>query len=232
MSECHTLIQGNMLRATRIDGCGAPVGGANAQVVTDGFISVAMKDNVENGEEFKVKLANGQFCVNQRSRPQLNWIEVTVTVCQVAPELFELLSGSALIYDDAPTPNAVGIGTDGSTYASASFALELWTNIGRSKGAACTSAAVRYGYLLLPWLVEGTIGDVTVENGPVSFTLGTITSTGNDWGVGPYDVVVDRFGDPSPLLDPIPHDRHRLLQFTDQAPPASVCGYQSLVLAS
>lgn len=234
MAECHSLIQGTRLRATRVDGCGAPVGGADAQVVTNGFISVVMKDNVEAPTEFKVKLADGTYCINQRSRPLLNWIDVTITVCQVAPEFFELLTGSPLIYDDAtPTPKVVGVATDGSAYASASFALELWTNIARSRTQACTGAAVRYGYLLLPWLVEGAIGDVTIDNGPVSFTLSTITSTGNDWGRGPYhDVVINHLGVPTALIDPIPHDRHRHLQFTDAPPPASLCGYQSLVLTS
>lgn len=233
MAECPTLLQGTRMRATRIDGCGRPVGGADAQVVTKGFISVSIKDNVENGDEFKVKLADGSFCINQRSKPNLNWIELGITMCQVSPELYELLTGSPLVYDDAtPTPNAVGFGRDGSDYATASFALELWTNLGRSNAQACTGDAVRYGYLLLPWIVEGSIGDLTVENGPISFVINAITSPGNDWGVGPYDVIVDRFGDPSPLLAPIPADRHLHLQMTDMAPPAPVCGYQELVLAS
>lgn len=233
MAEAPTLIQGTRLRVTRIDGCGAVDGGADATVVTNGFVSVSIKDNVESGDEFKVKLADGSFCINQRSKPNLNWVEVSINMCQVAPELYELLTGSPLVYDDAtPTPNAVGFGRDGTTYATASFALELWTNIGRSAAQACTGTAVRYGYLLLPWLVEGSLGDLTVENGPISFTIDAITSPGNDWGVGPYDVVVDRFGDPSPLLDAIPHDRHVHLQFTDQPPPDTLLGYQPLVLAS
>lgn len=233
MAECPTLIQGTRLRATRIDECGAPVGGADGQVTTAGFVSVAMTDNVESPDEFKVKTAGGEFCVNQRSRPLLNWIETTVSLCQVSPELLELITGSPLVLDDAvPTPNAVGFGTDAATYASASFALELWTNIARTQGAACGTAGVRYGYLLLPWLIEGTIGDVTVENGPVNFTVSTITSVGHDWGVGPYNVILDRFGVPSPLLEAVPTDRHRHFQLTSLPPPVAVCGYQDLVLAS
>lgn len=233
MSECPTLIQGTRLRATLVDACGAPIGGSCAQVVTDGFISVSMTDNVEAPDEFKVKNAGGSFCVNQRSQPQLNWIETAIALCQVNPELLNFLSGSPLVYDDAPTPNAVGFGTDGSTYASASFALELWTNLGRVRGtAACPTGGTRYGYLLLPWLIEGTIGDVTVENGPVNFTINTITSEGNDWGVGPYDVIVDAAGNPSPLLEAIPVDRHRHLQLTSLAPPDSVCGCQELIIPS
>ncbi len=234
MAECRTLIQGTRLRATLVDSCGAPVGGACSTIVTDGFISVAMTDNVESPDEFKVKNASGSFCVNQRSLPLLNWIETTISLCQVNPELLSMLSGSPLVMDDAsPTPNAVGFQTDSAAYASASFALELWTNIGRARGsAACPPGGTRYGYMLLPWLIEGAIGDVTVENGPVNFTVTTITAEGNDWGVGPYDVLLDAASAPSPLLEALPTTTHRHMQYTSLAPPAVVCGCQELVLAS
>lgn len=231
MSECVTLIQGTRLRATRVDDCGAPVGGDDAYVTTSGFVSVAMKDNVEAPVEFKIKNAAGEYCVNQRSKPLLNWIECTITLCQVAPELYEMLTGSRLVYDDAVTPNPIGFGTDTDVYATANFAMELWTNVDRAN-AACSGGSTRYGYLLLPWLVEGALGDLTIENGPVSFTINAITSGGNDWGVGPYDVMLDNASAPSPLLDPIPANRHRHLQLTSLAPPDAACGYQSLVLAS
>lgn len=233
MSECRTLIQGTRMRATLIDECGAPVAGEFSQVVTDGFISVAMTDNVEAPDEFKQKTAGGNFCLNQRSRPLLNWIETTISLCSVSPDLLSLLTGSPIVYDDSVPPVPVGFGTDEDTYASATFALELWTNVGRTPGAAaCSASGTRYGYLLLPWLIEGTIGDVTVENGPINFTVAAITSGGNDWGIGPYDVILDSLGAESPLLEAIPSSRHRHVQFTSMAPPASVCGFQELVIAS
>jgi len=233
MSECRTLIQGTRLRATLIDDCGAPVAGACSQIVADGFVSVAMTDNVEAPDEFKKKNAGGVFCLNQRSQPELNWIEVAIVLCEVMPELINFLSGQRLVYDDALTPNAIGFGTDSDVYATASVALELWTNLGKRRGqAACSGGTTRYGYLLLPWLIEGTMADTTVENGPAEWTINTITSEGNDWGVGPYDIQLDRNGASSPLFEAIPATRHRHMQFTDLAPPDAVCGCQELVLAS
>lgn len=234
MSECPVIIQGTRLRATLVDACGAPVGGDCAQVVTDGFISVTMTDNIESPDEFKRKTAGGNFCLNQRSEPELNWIEVAIALCQVNPELVSFLTGARLIYDGSTPPVAVGWGTDTDVYATASFALEVWTNLGKVRGGpACGPLGTRYGYLLLPWLIEGTFADLTIENGPADFTINTITSEGNDWGVGPYDVVLDSpGGSPSPLLEAIPTTRHRHMQLTDLAPPDSVCGCQELVLAS
>ncbi len=233
MSECPTLIQGTRMRVTLVDECGAPVAGDCSQIVTDGFISVAMTDNVESPDEFKQKNAGGSFCLNQRSEPELNWIETAINLCQVMPELISFITGARLVYDDADTPNAVGFGTDSDTYATASFAMELWTNIGRRRGGpACTGSSVRYGYLLLPWLIEGTLADTTIENGPANWTINTITSEGNDWGTGPYDVLLDRNGAASPLLEAIPTTRHRHMQFTDLAPPDSFCGCQELIIPS
>jgi len=233
VSECRTLIQGTRLRATLVDDCGAPLGGPCSQIVTDGFVSVAMTDNVESPDEFKKKNAGGAFCLNQRSEPELNWIEVAIVLCEVMPELIHFLSGARLVYDDAVVPNAVGFGTDSDVYASASVAVELWTNLGRRRGqAACTGGTTRYGYLLLPWLIEGTMADTTIENGPAEWTINTITADGNDWGVGPYDVLLDRNGAASPLLEAIPSTRHRHMQFTDLAPPDALCACQELVLAS
>lgn len=233
MSECLTLIQGFRMRVSRIDECGAPVGGACGMIVTDGFISVTMSDNVEDGDEFKQKLGSGDYDINQRSKPLLNWIEVKTALAGVSPELLSFLTGLPLIYDDAVVPNAVGFGTDESTYATASFAMEVWTRVGRKRGnPVCSASGVRYGYTLLPWLIEGKIEDVTFENGITNFTIDNITSTGTDWGIGPYDVILDAAGDPSPLLEAIPLDRHRLMQFTSLAPPASVCGCQELIIPS
>jgi len=233
MSECPTLLQGTRLRATLVDECGAPLAGSCSQIVTDGFISIAMTDNVESPDEFKQKNAGGQFCVNQRSEPELNWIETVITLCQVMPELINFLTGARLVYDDADTPVPVGWGKDSDTYATASVALELWTNLGRRRGGpACTNGRTRHGYLLLPWLIEGTMSDTTVENGPATWVINTITQEGNDWGTGPYDVIYDRDGAVSPLLEAIPTTRHMHMQFTDLAPPDAFCGCQELVIPS
>ena len=232
-SECFTPIQGTRMRATLVDSCGAPIGGECAQVVTSGFISVGMSDNTESPDEFKQKNAGGDYCYYQRSRPLLNYVEAKIALCKVNPELFSFLTGAELVYDDSSPPVAVGFGTDTSTYATASFALEVWTNLARVRGAAaCSATGQRWGYSLLPWVIEGTIEDVTIENGPMNFTIDCITSEGNDWGVGPYDVIKTHLGAPSPLLEALPTDRHRHLQLTTLAPPDEFCGCGAVTIPS
>lgn len=229
-SECRSLIQGTVMRATRLNECGEVVFGECAFVVSSGFVSVAMTDNVESPDEFKQKTAGGEFCVNQRSRPLLNWIETAIQFCEVDPELFELVTGSPLVLDADDT--AVGFATDEDTYASASFTLEVWTNVAKAAGVACPPGGTLYGYMLLPWLIEGTVGDVTIENALINFTVNTITSKGSAWHHGPYDVVMQGNGLPGPLLEPVPSNRHRQLMLTTVAPPEPSCGCQTLAFSS
>lgn len=222
-----TVVQGLMLRATLVDECGEVVVGDCAYATSKCFASIAMSDNVEDGEEFKTKAADGTFCVNQRAKPQLNWIEVTGTLRGVDPELVAILTGSPLIYDGDGI--AVGIQTTTTDYASASFALEVWTGTGKTVGAAvCEGGDLYYGYLLLPWITEGVIGDITIENAAADFTFSGITSNGSAWGQGPYDVVTTSLGAASPLLEEIGTDVHRHMQWTTLAPPAAVVGCQAL----
>jgi hypothetical protein len=217
------------MRVTRLDGnCCSPVEGDCSTVVSSGFISVSMTDNIEPPDEFKTKNAAGDYCYPPvRTRPLLNWIETEIMFCQVDPELFELITGSPIVTD--ADGNAVGFGSDNDTYATGRFALEVWTNLAGS--SACTDGE-RYGYLLLPCMKEGTFGDLTIENGPINFTVNAVTNGFNDWGVGPYDVVTDEFGLPSPLLSAIPTDRQRHWQLTQRAPPEPSCGCQPLVIPS
>jgi hypothetical protein len=228
-SICHNPIQGTRMRVTRLDGtCCSPVEGDCSTVVSEGFISVSMTDNIEPPDEFKVKNAAGNYCYPPvRTRPLLNWIEAEIEFCQVDPELFELITGSPIVTD--ANGDAVGFGTDNDTYATGRFALEVWTNLG---GAAACANGEQFGYLLLPCMKEGTFGDLTIENGPINFTVNAVTSGFNDWGVGPYDVVLDELGLPSPLLSALPTDRQRQWMLTQLAPPEASCGCQPLVIPS
>lgn len=226
-SVARTTVQGKMIRATLVDECGEVVTGACAYATSRCFASVSMSDNVEAGEEFKVKAADGLYCTNQRSAPQLNWIEVAITLLQVDPELVSILTGAPVVYDGNGV--AVGFQTTTDSFSTASFALEVWTGIGKDPyGTPCSGEDTLYGYMLLPWLVEGATGEMTVENGAANLTINAITSNGNQWGQGPYDVVKTALGAASPLLEDLPSTAHRHIQWTEVAPPAAVAGCQTL----
>jgi len=103
------------------------------------------------------------------------------------------------------------------------FGLELWSNV---PAAVCEPGqSVQYGYFLIPFLRGGVIGDFTIGNDAVNFTLSGATSKdGSLWGVGPYDVVQDENNLAGPLLEAVDTKDHLLVQLTGVAPPEPTCG--------
>lgn len=230
MTICTSYLQGLVLRATKLDTCGAPVAGACSTVVTKGFINVETEVDEASGEEISPTLADGTRCYYYLSPKNLNGIKVSIEFCQVDPDLFNLLTGAPLVLDDtSPTPQSIGFTTDSASYGVANVALELWTNIAN---ADCTSATGRrWGYYLLPWLYQGTVGKPTFENDAVNFTLSeAMTRDGNQWGVGPYDIQLTNAGAPSPLFSALASTVHDLLMPVNLAPPTPVCGCQTLII--
>lgn len=224
---CAKPLQGETLRATRLDSCGDPEFGTDAFGTSDGYIEATLTPNVEAPDEFKQKGANGKFIVNQRSRPLLNWYDISVQFQEVDPELFTLLTGLDPCVDSQD--RTIGFIVTEEKFATANFALELW--IGNAE-EPCPPSGVRepfFGYSLLPWVVEGALGgDVTIANGLITFTINGRTRAGTPWGAGPYDVVLDENGDPAELPCPIPDDTHKLQIWTQLPPPEPVCGLQTL----
>lgn len=219
-TQTHGLVQAPRFRITRLDECGVPVEGPKSTLASKGLLSLAMTDELNEGEEFPVVNAGGELDSFGQSRPQLKFVSATLTFTRVDPDAFEMTTGSALVLDG--DGNAVGNVTDRATYASANFALELWTEVG--KNGPCPPGGRTYGYMVLPWLVSGTFGEVTFENAAASFSLSARTEHGNSWGVGPYNVVLNATDVASPLLVALPSSAHRLLQFTQVPPPAVTAG--------
>lgn len=230
--NCPVYLQGFNARVTRLDVCGEPDAGACGFAVSDGWIQAVLTPNNEDPDEFKQKNAAGVFLANQRSRPLLNWVDVSIQFQKVDFELFEMITGLPLVLNDAtPTPEAMGIGMTESDYATANFALELW--MGNTEQACEVGELPWYGYSLLPWVVEGTIGEaVTILNGLITFTVIGRTRKGTPWGIGPYNVVLDNTGAASPLFTGLPDDAHWWQLQTQLEPPEPSCGCQELIPVS
>lgn len=227
VTVCKPLIQGIMLRATRLDPeCGEPVVGPCSTVTTKGFISVAMSDDVTAPEAISQVGAGGELIYSEQSDPQLNFVTTEVTLGEANPNIYEIMSGGPLVLDASGA--AVGNDDDTSTYGKVAFALEIWTKIAKGN-AACPPGGAQYGYILLPWMAKTTIGDLTVENAGLSFVLSAQSQNGTPWGVGPYNVTRDVGGNPSPLLTPIASTLHRRRMITQLPPPAAVCDCQAIL---
>lgn len=229
-SVCYTPFKIPRMRVTKLNSCGLPVTGSCSTVVTDGIISIEMTKEYEDREEFFVKNGDGQFCVRETNPPILKWINLVVTLCNVDPELVNIMSAEPIVYDDASSPQAIGYNTQEGSAASSFFAIEGWTRLA-GLSTPCTGGE-EYGYVLFPFVKEGTIGDMTLENGVANFVLNARTSGNSSWGTGPY--FVDYSDNPAgsttniALLTPILSTQHHRMFITRKPPPTAACGCVAL----
>jgi hypothetical protein len=228
-TKCLTPVRGKMSRYTRLDQCGRVVLGPDSVVTSKGFVSVALTVNTEATDAISVPNAAGEKCVNEPGVTTVTGITAVVTFCNVDPDIYILTTGANPVLD--AFGNTVGFDVDTATSPSdVRFALEVWTGI--SGGGGCADGGTgQFGYLLLPYMLGGTVGDYTIENGAVSFSIANATSLdGNAWGVGPYNVVLDADGEESTLLNGgITSTTHHRFMLTDVAPPEAACGARPLL---
>lgn len=221
-----TPIRGKRIRITQLDECGR-ITETSQQIVSDGFVTVSLSPQVEDGTAIQVRNAAGVMCINERGNPTFTGIDVEIEFCEVNPSIISFVT-NAEDYDDYAGDVAGFTLPEGEI--TGRFALELWTGIA---GVACgDSGAEASGYLLLPLIRTGTLGDLSVGGeDAITFTLTSATTLGgNDWGTGPYDVVLDA-GDPlaeppvppapAPLPTPLDPLDHLLMVETYVSPPAS-----------
>lgn len=223
-TRCFTPVLGKRIRMTVVDECGnLPASGAeDMMVVTDGFISVALSAEVEDGTEIITKKADGSMCVNEMTASSFKRFTIEMEFCGVDPGSLSV-STNAEIYENYEAIAAGIVVPEGTI--NKKFSLELWTGL---SGEACASGEEEAsGYMLLPFIQAGVLGDITIDGeNAVTFSMtGAYTKGGNAWGTGPYFVMADGV-DPAVLPTPLDPLDHLLLVRTGIAPPASVCGLQ------
>lgn len=226
-STCFAVLRLPMVRVTSLNSCGVVNTGTGVQVTTSGLVSVAMAVNEEALQDYFTLNADAQPCITDTAPPVLKWLDLTITFCNVDPRLLNLVSGEPLVLNDATVPVAIGWDTAVGSVNSVNFAFEGWTRIGGTS-QACVGTLPSYGYFLLPWVTNGVIGDISIDNGAATFTVTARTQAGGQWGVGPYNVVLSAatatLNQPMPLLTSIGPLVHRRLFVTQLAPPPAVCG--------
>src|SRR3546814_4572181 len=139
MTKCFIPVLGKRIRATALDECGnLPASGADdAVVATDGFISLTLTSEIEEGTEIITRKADGSLCVNERTSDSFKRFTLEMEFCGVDPDLLSLTT-NAEPYQDYDLENA-GITVAEGTIDK-KFALEIWTGLsGRHRTGAHTS---------------------------------------------------------------------------------------------
>lgn len=139
-----------------------------------------MAANVQQRTDISFTAMNGRNCGFKRGCPDFRGFNLTGNFFSASPEMIELMTGNAVYLDHAGNP----IGWDDCTVrCRGGFGLEIWQQV---VGEECpeeeTEAEGIWFYWLLPWVTNGVLGDVTVNNQGVTFSL-----TGNTRASGRRD---------------------------------------------
>lgn len=221
-TTCFAPFQAQAIRATRLDGCGAPVVGPKSTLVSDGVISVEMKGQIDTGTDVEVKNAKGELKVSDPACPQFKWYDVTITMTDVDPDLFEMTTSQQLI--TATAGAAIGFRISEGAPCNSGIALETWTKVGTDDGD-CGADGPLFGYFLLPQIVNGMLGDITLNDGAMSCVLTGRTKRGSKWGVGPATyLVAGTSAVPAAISPTIGPKDHLHVQVTPVPPPEAACG--------
>lgn len=221
MATCSKLAEGEVVRITRVDDCGAPVEGADNAFVDDCWASVAMNPNVESGTDIDFRAMNGRSCGFKRGRPSFRGFDITGQFFTASPEMIELLTGDPVYLDWEGNP----IGWDDcSVQARSGFALEVWQNV---VGEECPDEGdAIFWYWLLPWISNAVLGNLTVDDAGVTFELTGNSRADGRWSLGPWDIQTqDADGTAGPMLEPLGSNCHRRSFLTSIAPPDAACAY-------
>lgn len=233
---CHSVVRAEAVRVTRLGPCGELPTSASTGcdfATTSSIVDITLTKVYQERQDALQLSANGTICVDKPIAPILRWYEVVVTFCLVDPELFNIVSAEPLVLNDAAVPEAIGWDTMPESALASNFALEFWVG---TEGEGCDEDDnVPYGYGLLPRVVQGTIGNITLNNGVITFTVTGITRGANQWGEGPYNVIINETGAnaglPANMLTAIPAGAHKRFMWTELPPPEGVCGCQDMTPA-
>ena len=186
VTHCFTPVLGKRLRAVGLDGCGAALAGAPV-LVSDGFVTVTLTAETEDGAEIIQRNASGAICVNEKMANSFKYLTVEIEFCGVNPSLLAMVT-NAKTYADWAGDVAGFTLPEGEI--DKRFSLELWTGL---SGVACQPGQTgeASGYLLLPQVNAGAMGDITIdgENAVTFSVTDAYTVGGNLWGIGPFDVL-------------------------------------------
>jgi hypothetical protein len=228
-TKCFSPMLGRAIRVTELDDCGnLPASGAlDTVVVTGGFTTLSLSAETEDGTEILVRRADGSYCINEKFADFFKRLTVEIEFCGVNPSLYTLITNADPYqdYEDEVAGFTIAEGMVEKT-----FALELWTGV---TGVACEPGSSPGGYLLLPFVNAGLIGDLEINGeDAITFSMtGAYTKGGNQWLSGPY-LVMDDAGTPAVLPTPLDPLDHLLLVTTTVAPPEEQCDPMPFVPAA
>lgn len=222
-TTCFSGIKACRIRLVRLDSCGRPVSGPSSVAVSSGFVSVTATADIEEGEEFLVKNACGEACINEKDCDFLKRYNLAINFCKVDPTVLEMTTSQRALLDGGG--NVIGTAYGSGIQCEDGWSLELWQKLA---GVGCDAGGTQlWNYWAWPWLTSGTLGDLTFENGPFTFDVNARTKAvgAGTWDASP-DIGTESRGPFSvfPVGAGLLAGEHVAHILTDVQPPADQCG--------
>lgn len=225
---CPTIVEGDRIRITRVDGCGRPVYGPCNSVVTDGLVSIKLTPEVEAGAEKTTKNFAGRNCVSRAGCDTVKWWTVEIVWCAVSFNAFQMINPNYRLRrnDDG---DVIGYYASNKIDCSAGYAVEIWAQVeGASDVCTGEEGAGAWVYVPVPWIAGGTPGEISIGGeDSINFTTTGRTRSGGRWGKGPYNVEIVN-GVPAPLAVAMNPDEPLGFIVTTVAPPEMDCDCQDV----
>lgn len=222
-------VRGRRYRITRLDACGNLVYEDNASIVSNGVVTAAFSRLTNETEAVQQTNSNGDLVVDEPAVTKLAGYSVELTMAELDAEWFSAATGLKLSYDIRGIPNGIIADTD-IDLEGFGFALEVWTGVAADGDACGEVGEQEFGYILLPFLKGGALGDFSVENGAISLVItGASSRKGGNWRRGPYNVEENAGGVAGPLLEPITSTQVLVLKRVNVSPPEALVGGRPLM---
>lgn len=207
-NNCRRQVQACAIRVARLASDGSPIAGADNLYVSDALTQLVTDPELSEGDEFELKNACGEVCVNFKDCDRLKRLNITLGLCYPDPELQELLLGGTVL----TSGDAVGYAYPelGAATCPNGVSIELWAR--RIDTAGAPDVDFPYEWYVLP-RVYLFPGGRTFENGPITVETTGFAIENPEWFDGPendWPVASDR------VLQSIP----------TATIPEAACGYQ------
>lgn len=211
-NTCPTVLKFCVVRATRLDEVtGEVVGGADGGYVSNGVISLEMSAEIDEGSESTMKNGCGAILASNRNPDRFKRWNLTLTMGQFEPGLFEILTGNTVVMDGGDIVGIKGVDQQDPDFTESLAAIEGW---GFAQEGDAPDPIRPYIYLVIP-ATFWQIGDWTFQEELMEMPLTGFSRTNSSWGSGPY-------GDDTGLSELV---STWMIAAVDQAPPTADCGY-------
>jgi hypothetical protein len=204
-------IKARLMRVIRLNECGVPQAGVGSLIVTKGFVSIEMSPTYQEGEEFIVRNANGDLCVNEQDPNSLTRVGLSFNLCQVDPDLIAIMAGERVLTTGSPTATGTGVAFGEGALLSR-FSVEVWQPMA-GQGACDVSGNPQFMYWAFANVGNASIGNMTFENAALTFAMSATTkAAAPQWGDGPTS--------PAYLPSALEPGEHFAFNITTVPPPA------------